>query len=73
MTVSYQKPVKGVQLSSIIAFFPFSLKVGLNLKKWISNWCPVMAAILEEKWAQGMKDLDLDHGLLPLEIVLGVQ
>lgn len=48
-------------------------KGGFKLTKWISNSRAVMAAIPEDQRAKGMKDLDLDHDLLPVERVLGVQ
>lgn len=39
----------------------------------MSNRRAVMAGIPEDQRAKGMKDLDLDHDLLPVERVLGVQ
>ncbi len=48
-------------------------KGGFKLMKWMSNRCAVMAGIPEGQRATGIKDLDLDHDLLPVESVLGVQ
>ncbi|KAK0132610.1 Zinc finger MYM-type protein 1 [Merluccius polli] len=48
-------------------------KGGFKLTKWMSNRCAVMAAIPENQRAKGIKNLDLDHNLLPVERVLGVQ
>ena len=48
-------------------------KGGFKLTKWMSNRRAVMAAIPENQRAKGIKNLDLDHNLLPVERVLGVQ
>lgn len=48
-------------------------KGGFKLTKWMSNSRAVMAAIPEDQRAKGIKDLDLEHNLLPVERVLGVQ
>lgn len=49
-------------------------KGGFKLTKWMSNRRAVMAAIPEDQRARGkQQDLDLDHDLLPVERVLGVQ
>lgn len=50
-----------------------SSKGGFNLTKRMSNRRVVMDVIPEERRAKDMKDLDLDHDILPVERVLGVQ
>lgn len=45
---------------------------GFHLTKWISNRRDVLAAIPESHRAKGMKRLDMDQDLLPVERVLGV-
>ena len=46
---------------------------GFRLTKWLSNSRCVLAAIPEEERAKEVKDLDLDHGILPVERALGVR
>lgn len=48
-------------------------KGSFHLTKWISNSCCVLAVIPEEERAKEVKDLDLDHDMLPVERALGVQ
>ena len=48
-------------------------KGGFHLTKWLSNSRRVMAAIPEEERAKDVKDLDLDHDILPVERALGVR
>ncbi len=46
---------------------------GFHLTKWMSNSRGVLNAIPEEDWVKEVKDLDLNHDVLPMERVLGVQ
>ena len=48
-------------------------KGGFHLTKWLSNSRRVLAAIPEEERAKDIKDLDLDHDILPVERALGVR
>ena len=48
-------------------------KGGFHLTMWLSNSRRVMAAIPEEERAKDVKDLDLDHDILPVERALGVR
>lgn len=48
-------------------------KGGFKLTKWMSNRRAVMDVIPLELRAKDMKNLDLDHDVLPVERVLGVQ
>ena len=45
---------------------------GFRLTKWISNDRKVLEAIPVQERAKADKDLDLDHGLLPIERALGI-
>ncbi len=47
-------------------------KGGFHLIKWTSNSRVVLAAIPENKWAEGVKNLDLDHKILPMERALSI-
>lgn len=46
---------------------------GFKVTKWISNSRTVLASVPEDERATGVKDLDLDKDLLPIERALGVQ
>lgn len=48
-------------------------KGGFHLTKWMSNNRKVLSAIPEEERVKEVKDLDLNHDMLPVERVLGVQ
>lgn len=48
-------------------------KGGFHLTKWMSNSRKVLSTIPEEERAKDVKDLDLNHDMLPMERVLGVQ
>ena len=45
---------------------------GFRLTKWISNDHKVLEAIPVQERAKAVKDLDLDHGSLPIERALGI-
>ena len=46
---------------------------GFHLTKWVSNSRKVLHSIPVSKQAKGVKDLDLDKDLLPIERALGVR
>lgn len=48
-------------------------KGGFHLTKWMSNNRKVLSTIPEEERAKDVKDLDLNHDMLPMKRVLGVQ
>lgn len=43
----------------------YNAKCGFHLTKWMSNSCAVLNAITEEDGVKEVKDLDLNHDMLP--------